>query len=109
MSNSTFSFISSLLPEENIKPNSILSQGVHKDNRIKVTLFQFDKGQGLMEHSSSKPAIIQILKGQAELTLGDKIIEAKEACWLPMPAHLPHSVYAKTELSMLLTIIKKHL
>ena len=102
----TFSFIPNVLSERDVKPSSIVSQTVHTDDKLKVTLFQFDKGQGLSEHSSPKPAIIQILKGQAVLTLGAETIEAKEACWLHMPAHLPHSVYARTELSMILTVIK---
>ena len=101
-----FTFIKNLSDQAELKPNSISSQIVYNDDSIRVTLFYFDKGQALSEHKSSKPAILQIVKGQAELGLGDETVQAAEGSWVHMVANLPHSVSAKTSLIMMLTLLK---
>lgn len=102
----SFTFLSNLADLPDLKPDSILSQTIHNDDSIKVTLFHFDKGQSLTQHTSSKAAVVQILKGQALLGLGDESIEASEGSWLHMPANLPHSVNASSQMVMLLTLLK---
>ena len=69
---------------------------------MKAILFGFDAGQELSEHTSSQMAIIQILRGEATVTLGDDSHELKGGSWLLMPPRLKHSVHANTPLTMLL-------
>ncbi len=76
------------------------------DDQLKAVLFGFAAGQELSEHTASSPAVIHILRGEAQLTLGGKVCEACEGAWVHMPAQLPHSVQAKTPLVMLLLLVK---
>ncbi len=90
-----------------IPSNGIISRTLYNDDRLKVILFGFDQGQELSEHTSTMPAIIHILEGEARLTLGYDQKEAKAGSWVHMPPQLKHSLYAKTPLVMLLLLIKQ--
>ncbi|HLE24284.1 MAG TPA: cupin domain-containing protein [Thermodesulfobacteriota bacterium] len=89
-----------------IPTNGIISRTLYSDDQLKVILFGFDQGQELSEHTSTMPAIIHIVRGEARLTLGDYPKEAKAGSWVHMPPQLKHSVYAKTPLVMLLILVK---
>ncbi|GIW47917.1 MAG: cupin [Deltaproteobacteria bacterium] len=105
--NQSYAYIQDILKEVGeIRENSIVSRTIYNDERVKVVLFSFSKGQELSEHRSSMPAIVHILQGEATLTLGKDTKDAKEGSWVYMPPGLPHSVEAKSQLVMLLTLIK---
>jgi quercetin dioxygenase-like cupin family protein len=87
---------------DEIKPDSIVSRTFFKSDRMKAILFGFDTGQELSEHTSSQTAIIQIVQGEATVTLGEDRHELTAGSWVQMPPRLKHSVYAKTPLMMLL-------
>lgn len=87
---------------ETIQPDSIVSRTFHKDDQMKAILFSFDVGQELSEHTSSQTAIIQLIKGEAIVTLGDDTHELKAGAWMHMSPRLKHSITAKTPLLMLL-------
>jgi len=89
-----------------IQPDSIISRQVYKDEHLNVTVFGFDAGQALSEHTASQPATIQILDGEATITLGDEVVEATVGTWLHMRPNTRHSIVAKTPLIMLLTLLK---
>jgi quercetin dioxygenase-like cupin family protein len=72
-----------------------------------VTLFGFAAGQKLTEHTSPYVAMIQVLKGDLSLTLDGEELFVKEGCWVNMPPNLPHALEAKTEVVMLLTMVKE--
>lgn len=91
---------------EMISPDSITSRTFYKDNTMKAILFAFDAGQELSEHTASQTAIVQIIKGNATVTLGDDQYELDQGAWLHMPPKLKHSVHANTQLLMLLTMLK---
>ncbi len=102
----TYSYFSSLtdqLPE--IPANSILSQTVYSEDSLKVILFGFAQGEELSEHTAARPAILHFLTGDARLTLGPDEMEAHAGTWVHMPPKLPHSVYAKTPVTMLLMLL----
>ncbi len=94
--------LSALLPE--IPAESIVSRKVYNDDLLKVTLFGFAAGEDLTEHTAAFPATLHFLSGEATLTLGKDTVEAQSGTWVQMPAHLPHSVFAKTAVTMLLTL-----
>ena len=87
---------------DNVQPESIVSRTFYKDDRMKAILFGFDTGQELSEHTSSQAAVIQIMRGEATVTLSADSHELSAGSWLHMPPRLKHSVYAKTPLIMLL-------
>ncbi|MBX3084883.1 MAG: cupin domain-containing protein [Anaerolineae bacterium] len=89
-----------------IQPESIISRQVYKDEHVNVTVFGFDAGQALSEHTASQPATIQILDGEATITLGEEVVEATIGTWIHMLPNTRHSVVAKTPLIMLLTLLK---
>jgi quercetin dioxygenase-like cupin family protein len=96
--------IASLVSE--IPTDSIISRTFHDDDQSTSILFAFAKGQMLSEHTAAKPAVLHFIKGTANLTLGEDKKTAKAGTWVHMPANLPHSVVAETEVLMILTMYK---
>jgi quercetin dioxygenase-like cupin family protein len=90
---------------EETPQNSIVSRTIYKDDQVRVILFAFAPGEKLSEHTSSYPAILQFLEGKAALTLGEEAMDAGPGTWVHMAANLPHSVEARTEVHMLLTML----
>jgi quercetin dioxygenase-like cupin family protein len=86
--------------------NGILSQTLHSDERSKVVLFGFAPGQELSAHTAPYPATLMFLKGEAWLKLGAEEQEAGEGTFVYMPPYLEHGIKARTEVVMLLTMIK---
>ncbi|HOQ05916.1 MAG TPA: cupin domain-containing protein [Anaerohalosphaeraceae bacterium] len=72
-----------------------------------LTLFAFDKGQRLSEHTSPYDAVVQIIDGTAELTIGGQTVPAEKGQIVIMPAGISHAVHAKTAFKMLLTMIRQ--
>lgn len=97
--------LSDLVPD--IPADSIVSRTFYSDEGVKAILFGFAAGQELSEHTASQPAILHILAGEADLTLGDETMEAQAGTWVHMPAQLPHSIVAKTPVTMLLLLLTK--
>ena len=71
-----------------------------------VTLFAFDEGQGLSEHTAPYDAMVQVLEGDAKVTISGKAIMVKQGEMTIMPANEPHALSAVTRFKMLLTMIK---
>ena len=94
--------LSDLVPE--VPDDSIVSRTFYSDDRVKVILFGFAAGQELSEHTASQPAILHFLDGEAHLVLGDDAMEAQAGTWVHMPAQLPHSIVAKTPVTLLLLL-----
>ena len=72
-----------------------------------LTLFAFDQGQRLSEHTSPYDAVVQIVDGSAVLNIGDRAVESKAGQIVIMPANTPHSVDAKEQFKMLLIMIRQ--
>jgi quercetin dioxygenase-like cupin family protein len=85
---------------------SIVSREIISKKTGTVTAFAFDEGQGLSEHTAPFDAIVEILDGEAELTIGGKIISAFIGQMVIMPANIPHAVKAVKKFKMLLTMIR---
>ena len=103
----TYLDLFSSLPEITI--DTIVSRTIFNDDQMKAVLFGFAAGQELSEHTASMPAVIHILTGAARLTLGGDIVEeANAGAWVRLPANLPHSVFAKTPVVLLLLLLKSN-
>jgi quercetin dioxygenase-like cupin family protein len=73
----------------------------------RVTLFAFDKGQKLSEHSAPFDAMVQVLEGQAEILINRVPYLLNGGQAIIMPANIPHAVNATERFKMLLTMIKE--
>jgi quercetin dioxygenase-like cupin family protein len=85
---------------------SIVSRTLYGDEQVKAVLFTFAPGQELSEHTAGTPAILHILQGEAKLTLGGEPRAAGPGTWVHMPARLPHALVARTDVIMLLLLLK---
>ncbi|MEI6078852.1 MAG: cupin domain-containing protein [Verrucomicrobiota bacterium] len=98
--------ILSLATETTFAPNGIVSRTLLRTPNSRMVLFGFSEGQELTEHTSTQSAVIQILTGQAELSLAGKLQVVKAGDLIYLPPHLPHAVKAIMPFSMLLTLSK---
>jgi quercetin dioxygenase-like cupin family protein len=89
-------------PSESGKQSIVLADNAH----AKVVAFAFAAGDGFAEHLAPLPAIIQIISGEATLTVGEKTVMGKSGTWIRMAAKTPHSIEAKSPMVMLLTLLK---
>ncbi len=85
---------------------SIVSKTLLDKKTGTLTLFAFDAGQGLSEHTSPYDATVYILDGTAKLIIGGKNVEAKAGEMVIMPANVPHDVQAEGRFKMLLIMIR---
>ncbi|MBK5291936.1 MAG: cupin domain-containing protein [Acidobacteriia bacterium] len=99
-------YVRDLCEQARVPQNGILSQTLHDDGKTKVILFGFAPGQELSAHTAPFPAILTFLKGEAALHLGTEEREAVAGTFVYMAPYLEHGVKARTDVVMLLTIIK---
>ena len=71
-----------------------------------LSLFAFDKGEGLSEHSAPFDALVQVLDGEVEITIGGTRVKAAAGQIVLMPANIPHALQSITRFKMLLTMIR---
>jgi quercetin dioxygenase-like cupin family protein len=97
-----------LNPEKQIEYQdaSIVSKTIVKKEKGNITLFAFDKGQALSEHTAPFDALINVIDGKAEVIIGGNpnIVEAGQI--ILMPANIPHAVNAIEKFKMMLVMIK---
>ena len=87
--------------------NAVVSSEIIKKDTGTVTVFAFDKGQGLSEHTAPFDALVNIIDGRAEVSISGKLFTVKEGEMIIMPANKPHSLKAVEKFKMLLVMIKK--
>jgi quercetin dioxygenase-like cupin family protein len=102
----SYQFYQNLSAEISSMPTgSILSKALTTTDKVKVTIFGFDAGQELTEHTAAYPAILHFLNGEADLMLGKDSLKATAGSWAYMPALTPHSLIARTPVTMLLIMV----
>jgi len=89
-----------------IADGAVVSKIVIKNPSGNVTLFAFDKGQFLSEHSAPFDALIQIIEGEAKVTINKVDYNLKTGESIIMPANIPHAVFAISPFKMQLIMIK---
>jgi quercetin dioxygenase-like cupin family protein len=85
---------------------SIVSKIILNKDTGTVTLFAFDQGQKLSEHTAPFDALVHIVDGEAELIIGGEPVIVTAGQFSVMPADIPHAVNANERFKMLLTMIK---
>ncbi len=88
------------------QPGSVVSRTLIKKKSGTVTLFAFDEGQALSEHTTPFDAMVCLLDGQAEITIAGEVFQVKAGDTIMMPANKPHALKATTAYKMLLIMIK---
>ncbi len=84
----------------------VISKQVLKNQSGNITLFSFDKGQGLTEHTAPFDAVVQVLDGEAQITIGGNPNLVRKGESIIMPANVSHALQAVEQFKMLLTMIR---
>jgi quercetin dioxygenase-like cupin family protein len=90
----------------NYQEGAVVSRTLIKRQTGTVTLFAFDKGQGLSEHTAPFDALVYIIDGSAEITIAGQAHQLKAGETILMPADKPHALQAVEQFKMLLVMIK---
>jgi len=85
---------------------SVVSREILSKEKGTVTVFAFDKGQGLSEHTAPFDALVLILDGRAEISIGGKPTSLGKDDMILMPADVPHALSAVERFKMLLVMIR---
>jgi len=83
-----------------------VSKIITRNEKGNLTLFAFDEGQNLSEHSAPFDAIVQVIEGKGTIIINKKEHSVSEGQLIIMPANIPHAVEAKEKFKMLLIMIK---
>ena len=98
--------VMSLAERVDYQKDSIVSGEIIKKKTGTVTLFAFDEGQGLSEHTAPFDALVYVVDGEAEVTISGKPFRLRAGEMIIMPANEPHAVSAVKRFKMLLTMIR---
>ena len=86
--------------------DSVVSRTIIDKSTGTLTLFAFDKGQGLSEHTAPFDALVNIIDGEAEVAISGKSIQVSQGEMVIMPANQPHALKALHRFKMMLVMIK---
>ena len=89
-----------------IAEGGIVSKQFIKNKGGNITLFAFDQGQGLSEHTAPFDAVVQIIEGKTEVTIDGNKHVVSEGEMILMPANVPHTLHAATAFKMCLIMLK---
>ena len=90
----------------NYQEGSVVSRTIVKRATGTVTLFAFDDGQGLSEHTAAFDAVAYLLEGEAEITVSGELLRTTAGEAVLLPANQPHSLKALSKFKMVLTMIR---
>jgi quercetin dioxygenase-like cupin family protein len=102
-----YTFIADLATEGPIPARGILSQTLSNEGDIEFLLFAFAAGEQLSEHTAARAAIIHILAGEGELSVGGDTYPARPGTWLRMAPEVKHSLVARTPMQMALYLLPR--
>ena len=89
-----------------VEPGKVISRTFVQRPDLSITLFAFAAGEGVSTHSAPGDAMVQILDGEARITIGGNPVTARTGDIVVMPANIPHAVDAEKDFKMLLTVVK---
>jgi len=84
----------------------VVSRTIIEKESGTVTLFAFDKDQGLSEHTAPFDALVYNLDGEVDVTISDKVVQLNKGEMIIMPKNEPHALKATSRFKMLLTMIR---
>jgi quercetin dioxygenase-like cupin family protein len=86
---------------------SVVSRTILDKKTGTVTVFAFDEGQGLSEHTAPFDAMVSIIDGEAKVVISGSAIHLKQGETVIMPANQPHSLHAEKRFKMMLIMIRE--
>ncbi|MAT45215.1 MAG: cupin [Anaerolineaceae bacterium] len=89
-----------------VQTGAVVSRTIINEKTGTITLFAFDEGEGLSEHSAPYDAYVQILDGVMDVTIGGEPFQLKTGEMIIMPANIPHALKASQPAKMLLVMIR---
>jgi quercetin dioxygenase-like cupin family protein len=89
-----------------VQDGAVVSRTLLKRGGGVVTLFAFDEGQALSEHTTTFDAFVEVLEGEAEIQVSGKNVRVNAGEIILLPANQPHAVKASSRFKMLLTMIR---
>lgn len=98
----------SLVDMVDYQKETVVSKTIIEKKTGTVTLFAFDQGQGLSEHTAPFDALVQVLDGEVEIKISGNPFHLKQGEMIIMPANKPHALKAVRQFKMLLTMIKSY-
>ena len=87
-------------------PGSVVSKTVFEKGTGSITIFSFDKGEGLSEHTSPFDAVVLVIDGTAKITVGSAAHAVSTGQMIIMPSNVPHALRAESAFKMLLIMIR---
>ena len=84
----------------------VVSRTIAQTPSVSITIFSLDKGEGISTHITHGDAMVQILDGAAEISIGDEVFTVKAGETIIMPSNVPHGLEARERFQMLLTVVK---
>lgn len=87
------------------RDGQVVSRTLSQNPAVSVTLFAFDKNEEISSHSSGGDALVYILDGESEITVGDEKFLAGKGQTIVMPSGVPHALLAKEKFKMLLVVV----
>lgn len=103
--NVDFSTILTMKDLVNYQEGQVVSRTLSQNKSVTFTLFAFDKGEEISSHASTGDALVYIIDGSSEITIGDQVYVLSEGETIVMPAGIPHSLLAKERFKMILVVI----
>jgi len=83
----------------------VVSRTLAQGRPVSVTVFAFDKGEEISSHSAKGDAMVYLLDGEAEITIGEEKFQVKKGETIVMPANVPHALLATERFKMLLVVV----
>lgn len=86
---------------------AVVSREIVRGEAGTVSIFAFDSGEGLSTHTAPFDALVEVIEGSADITIGEETISMQSGELIIMPAGVPHSLRAPEPFKMLLTLIRR--
>ena len=110
----SMSFIKNIAPAEpqvltgliDYQEGRVVSRTFAQTATLSLTLFAFDRDEGLSAHTASGDAFVHVIDGEAEVSVGEQQMHVKAGEVVAMPAGIPHALHAAQRFKMLLVVIK---
>ncbi len=87
--------------------DGIVSRTIHNDDSARVVLFSFAPGQQLSDHTAAVPITVVVVEGEADIIIEGETHQGRTGSWVHVGANVPHSVVARTPVTLLLTLLKE--
>ncbi|MEI8215901.1 MAG: cupin domain-containing protein [Eubacteriales bacterium] len=103
--NIEFSKVVDLASLVSYQDGQVVSRTLSQGKGVSITLFAFDKGEEISSHASSGDAMVYVIDGNTEITIGNEKHMVKVGETIIMPKNIPHALFAVEKFKMLLTVV----